>query len=490
MSFSSLLFLLGLLPITVLAYWALPRRAGAQNTVLLLASLLFFASWGPALVPVLLAAIGVNYGLLSALRARNASSSPQRAGLVLALGLTYNLGQLLLFKYLGFFASTASALATLLGGSISLPTLHWLVPVGLSFWTLQILAHLIDVAYGRRTPPAHWLDYAVFVSFFPQTLSGPISRGDLLDQLGAPRQPLAADFARGGFAFLLGYVMKFLVAGTLAGLADPVFADGSSYNRSAHWLALFAYTSQVFCDFAGYSLMAQGLAALFGLHLIDNFRFPFLALNISEFWKRWHISLTQLLFDYIYTPLVTGDGWMRGRLATGLFVVLLVSGLWHGATWMFVIWGALHGLALMLAHRWDGFYRGLCRQNRVWVQRRKSRAYVLTGWALTQTWFLLSLIPFRSPTLDAALGFAKGLLVSSGGEALAIGGSIAGKLNGLVCLLFVVIYHLAGTASGQRGVAYWQGVPAWGRGVCYGLVIVYLFLFKPLSEGAFLYAQF
>lgn len=487
MSFSSVLFLVFFLPATLAAYWLLPRHRRVQNGVLLAASTLFYFSWGPSALLLFATTTLVNYGLLQRLRSRDAEGTPLHARRLLPLALIYNLGQLFLLKYLGFFASSATAISELLGSGAAVPELNWLVPIGLSFWTLQLCGHAIDVAYARRAPPQSLLDYAVFVAFFPQILSGPIPRGDLLDQLGQPRQPQAADFTQGAIACLLGFVMKFLVAASLVALVDPVYAQPLAYKASAHWLALYAYAMQIFCDFAGYSLMALGLGRFFGLRLIDNFRFPFSARNISEFWKRWHVSLTQFLFDYIYTPLVTGRGWMRGRLATGLFIVLLVSGLWHGATWMFVLWGGLHGLALVVAHRWDEYYRSQCRRDRRWVQWRKSRGYVLAGWVLTQGWFLLSLIPFRSPDLGVAADFIAGLF-GSGTEAIDFG-TIAARLNTLLCLLFVPLYHLSATARGQR-LLLWPTCPLVLRGVVYGMAVVYLFLFKPLSEGGFIYAQF
>lgn len=490
MSFASLLFILFFFPAVLLLYWSLPRRASWQNAVLVIAGYLYFASWGPKALPIFMAAAVVNYAILLGLRKRDEAGVPTRAKVLLPLGVAYNLGQLLLLKYLGFFESTVEGLAQLFGTQTHLPAVQLILPIGISFWTLQILALLIDVAYGRREAPKSLLDFAAFVAFFPQILSGPIARSDLLEQMQVPRRLTAQAFARGGSLFLLGYAMKFLVSATLGDWTQGVFANPDQFDRSSHWLALFAYTMQIFCDFAGYSLIAQGLACFFGLSLVDNFRFPFLARNISDFWKRWHISLTNFLFDYIYTPLVTGSGLLRGKLATGLFVVLLASGLWHGATWMFVLWGALHGAVLAIAHRWDEFYRSLCRKDRVWVQRRKSKAYVGAAWFLTQFWFLLSLIPFRMPSLEAAGQFALGLLGGGGSQHLVLGDSISNKANMCLCLVFVGIYHLSATERGGRVVAWFMRWPAPLRGIVYGLALVYLFIFKPLSEGAFIYAQF
>lgn len=489
MSFSSPLFLALFFPLVWAVHWLGPRNARYQNGVLLFASYAFFYSWGPTALVLFLATTGINYGLLCALRRRGADGQPRFGGLVMWLGIAGNLGQLLFLKYLDFFTGSAQALARLLGTETALPVLSLLVPIGLSFWTLQLIAYLVDVAYGRRPPPDSALDYAVFVAFFPQIIAGPIARGDLLDQLQAARRADADQWARGAFEFLLGYVLCFLVGATLASVVDPVHAEPGAFDLASHWLALYAYTNQIFCDFAGYSLMALGLGRLFGLRLIENFRFPFLARNISDFWKRWHVSLTTFLFDYIYTPLVTGSGWMRGRLGPGLFVVLLLSGLWHGATWMFVLWGGLHGLVLMLAHRWDEFYRSLCRNDRAWVARRKSPTYMAAAWVLTQGWFMLSLIPFRAPDLDAAARFVSGLIGNAGPQSLAFGG-IAEQLNLAVCLLLVPVYHLSATTAARDWVQRLVRMPAALRGAAYGTAVTYLFIMQPLADGTFVYANF
>lgn len=489
MSFSGLLFLVLFLPAALALYWLVPRTARAQNAVLLLTSYAFIYSWGPKAFLVFLLTTAVNYALLSAARKRDEDSEPVHGRWILLVGVAYNLGQLLALKYAGFFADTVANLARVFGPGIDVPALSWVLPIGISFWTLQLTAYLVDVAYGRRVAPRNLLDFATFAAFFPQIVSGPIARGDLIDQMERPRSVAVTDFSRGAFEFGLGYVMKYLVASTLADVVNPVYADPGQYGLAAHWLALVSFAFQVFCDFAGYSLMALGLARFFGLQLIENFRYPFLARNISDFWKRWHISLTNLLFDYIYTPLVTGNGWMRGRLAAGLFVVLVVSGLWHGATWMFVLWGALHGAALAIAHRWDTFYRGLCRQDRVWVTRRKSATYAAVGWVLTQGWFLLSLIPFRAPDMNVATRFAAGLLGGGGTATIAVP-SIATVFNLILCLLFVPLYHWAASEPGRQTFAWLARSPAALRGCAYGFVLVYLFLFQPVSDGAFLYAQF
>jgi alginate O-acetyltransferase complex protein AlgI len=235
--------------------------------------------------------------------------------------------------------------------------------------------------------------------------------------------------------------------------------------------------------------MAIGCAALFGLPLPQNFNLPFLATSMLEFWRRWHMTLTSWLFDYVYSPLVTGDGRMRGRFDLGFLTVFAVSGLWHGATWAFVLWGALHGVALAAHRRWDEFYRGLCRKDRAWVARRKTPAYLAAAWAVTQAFFLLSLVPFRAGTLPAAGHFARGLVTSRGDAALDVGHT-QGALRLAVSVGLLVAWHLLGTERFRAWRDRLLGLPAPVRGLAYGLLAVYLALFMPLTGAAFIYAQF
>jgi alginate O-acetyltransferase complex protein AlgI len=263
-------------------------------------------------------------------------------------------------------------------------------------------------------------------------------------------------------------------------LVDPAFAQAGQVSAARHWLGLVGYAGQVFCDFAGYSEMAIGAALLFGVKLPENFDAPFLATNILGLWRRWHMSLTGWLFDYVYSPLMTGTSWLRGRLDLGFVLTFLVSGLWHGAAWTFVAWGGLQGLGLAIHRRYDEAYRGLCRKDRAWVARRKTRGYLLASWAITQAFFVLTLVPFRARSFGEAAAFARGL--AKGGTLALPGLGLRDLLNLLVCAALFLAYHLF------RGRSL--PLPAVARGVIYGLVIVYLAIFMPLASGTFIYAQF
>ncbi len=268
-----------------------------------------------------------------------------------------------------------------------------------------------------------------------------------------------------------------------------MFVSPAKFNAMSHWLALVGFALQVFDDFAGYSFMAMGLARMLGIELPLNFDHPFVSRGLMELWRRWHITLNTWLFDYLYYPLTTSQGFFRGRLDLGFLVVFAVSGLWHGATWMFVLWGAVQGLGLAAQRRWDGQMKKLCRKDRAWVARRKSAPYGAAAWAITIGFFVLSLIPFRAPTASSAATFTKGLLGLVHGRSVIEGGATE-WCNLLVCFGFVALYHGLDLAR----LRVWRdrlfAVPAPLRGLVYGFVIVFLLVFMPLGAGSFIYANF
>jgi alginate O-acetyltransferase complex protein AlgI len=478
-------------------YWLLPRRTAWQNAFVLVASYVFYASWNPRLLPLILVATALDYW--AAIRiadsrpaAGSETTAEARAGrrrmrTALALSLAYNLGQLAFFKYVGFFAESLNSLLGTLGASASLPVLRLVLPVGLSFYTLQKMAYVLDVYNGAQEPCRSKLTFATFVAFFPQLVAGPIPRGqELLPQLAGARRPSPEQWRSGAGAFLLGFVKKAYVADYLGqAVVDPIFAAPAGYSVAGHWIGLVGYALQVFCDFSGYSDMAVGTARLLGVELPQNFRHPFLSRSLREMWQRWHISLNSWFFEYVYGPLTTSRGWWRGRLDTGFLVVFLMSGLWHGAAWTFVLWGALHGVGLVVHRRWDEFYRGLCRRDRAYVARRQSRAYAAAAWALTQGFFLLSLVPFRAGSLAQVASFGRGLLRS---DATLTPPLLT--LNIAVIVSFVLVYHLLATPVARGAWERFLALPAPLRGFAYGLVVVYLLLFTPMANGAFIYANF
>ncbi len=475
-------------PVVFALYWLGPRRAAWQNGILLAAGYLFYATWNPTLVWVLALATAVDYAAGLALDRLRGEAGPLRRKIVLAGSILFNVGLLGWFKYEGFFAESLNALLDLLGLGAPLPVLRLALPLGISYYTLQKIAYILDVYYERIPACRNALTFATFVAFFPQLICGPITRArTMVPQFSQARHLTPEALAGGAGAFLLGFFMKAYVADRLgAGYVDPVFADPNAYGTASHWVALFGYAVQLFCDFAGYSILAIGVGRFFGIELPVNFDRPYLSRSMLEFWRRWHISLNTWLFDYLFAPLTTGRSWFRGRMEAGFMVVFGVSGLWHGAQWTFVLWGLLHGIALAVNHRWDEFYKRLCRKDRAFVARRKGKAYTAVAWLLTQSFFVLTLLPFRASSLGNLADFARGLIGSSPGTEEVHLASSHLALAGL----FTVGYHLVAVGRLKALPQWFRSLPAPVRGVAYGLVIVFLFIFVPVGPSTFVYAQF
>jgi alginate O-acetyltransferase complex protein AlgI len=283
----------------------------------------------------------------------------------------------------------------------------------------------------------------------------------------------------------LGLALKAWAADVIGSAwVDPVYAESARFGRAAHGLAVLGYPLQVFGDFAGYSLMAIGVARLFGITLPTNFNYPFLSKSLPELWRRWHITLNRWLFDYIFTPLTTSRGWFRGRLDLAMMVTFLASGLWHGALWTFVIWGALHGVGMVVQRHWDERYRKLCREDRKYVQLRKSTSYALAAWVLTMAFFVASLMPFRAPSTAGAIAFLQDALLAPGSERVIV------SIRNTFAAVFIVAYHCLELPILQRIRDRFFALHAVVRGVVYGLAIVWLILMVPASAGTFIYQQF
>jgi len=475
-------------PLVFLLHWLLPRRAAIQNLYLVVASALFYAASNWQLYGLLFAGATIDFFLMRYMRTlpkEPAFQAKRRVALITSLGCS--LGALAYFKYCGFFVTSTLHLLSLLGiGSATSPAIHVLLPLGISFYTLQRVGCVLDVYWERATAPDSFITFLLFASFFPQLGAGPISRNnELLPQLSRPRRLLVDDIAEGSGAFLLGYCLKAMIAEHIGSVwVDPVFAASAGFSRLSHVLAVVGYALQVFGDFAGYSLMAIGVAKLFGITLPTNFNLPFLSRSLPELWRRWHITLNRWLFDYIFTPLTTSQGWFRSRLDMALLVTFLASGLWHGAAWTFVAWGLMHGIGMVIQRNWDERYRQLCRKDRKYVALRKSSTYALLSWAATVSFFVASLIPFRAPTGGAAARFVGELVFTPGSTTLPIRGLT------LFCVGFVIVYHLLDLKGLQRVRDAFFKLPAPFRGAIYGLVVVFLLLKVPTGSGTFIYQQF
>jgi D-alanyl-lipoteichoic acid acyltransferase DltB (MBOAT superfamily) len=337
MLFNSLVFA-AFLALVYPVWRALPLPAG--RWWLLAASLVFYGWWSPAFLALLLATATLDWAL--ALGMERATDAGRKR--LVAVSVVSNLGTLAVFKYLGFFARELHDALAGLGIDVPVPALQLVLPVGISFYTFQAMAYTVDV-YRRQVPACRNLGhFLLFITFFPQLVAGPIERSArLLPQLHSMRRPDADQQSRAAWLMTWGFFKKVVVADNLAPVVAAGF-EGASPGGATVVIAAYAFTWQIYCDFSGYSDIARGVALLFGVDLMENFRRPFLAASPREIWHRWHISLSEWLRDYLYVPL----GGNRGAAGRNLILTMLLGGLWHGANWTFLLWGLWHGVALAL----------------------------------------------------------------------------------------------------------------------------------------------
>ena len=388
----------------VLGFCAAVRSHSVRKWLLLAASYYFYAYWDWRFCGLILGSTLIDY---IAGRMMGRSVRPLRRRAWLLLSLCANLGALGFFKYFNFFVDS---LQQLLGPTgLELGTLNVILPVGISFYTFQTLSYSIDVYRGKLEAVHDFRDFALFVAFFPQLVAGPIVRAsDFLPQLRESRRITATGLFEGGRQFVVGLFLKVFIADNLAPYVDEVFANAGAYNGAATWLAAVAYSVQIFCDFAGYSDMAIGVARMLGYQLPVNFNFPYLAQGLSDFWRRWHISLSTWLRDYLYIPL---GGNRKGprRTYINLMLTMLLGGLWHGAAWTFVFWGFWHGLGLA-AER-------LVRDHGVHAPTGgvARRAAQFGSWAATMVFVVVGWVFFRSPDFATALIMLRQMFVPQPG---------------------------------------------------------------------------
>jgi len=340
MLFSSMEFLFLFFPITLGVCYLMPR--GARNYWLLLASLFFYA-WGePRFVIIMIASIVLNYFAARGIE-RNTAGTGARKALLIA-GVAADLGLLFVFKYLNFAISTLHSIAPSTGAYIH--QTYIALPIGISFFTFQMLSYIIDVYRG--VPAQRNIAYlGLYISFFPQLIAGPIVRyTTVMDEI-MERRATREDFAQGALRFLRGLSKKMLLANVLAELVHYSFSAAEPSVCLA-WLGAIAYMLQIYFDFSGYSDMAIGMGRMFGFHFLENFDYPYISRSLSEFWRRWHISLGSWFRDYVYFPLGGSRVKTRGRIVFNLAVVWLLTGIWHGANWTFIVWGALHGVIIII----------------------------------------------------------------------------------------------------------------------------------------------
>ncbi len=386
MIFSSAIFLFQFLPLLLFLYYFAKDRY--RNLVLLVASLAFYA-WGePKNIFLMLLSVFVNYWigiLLDKFR--------KQGKLLLTIAVAYNLGILYIFKYLNFSVDTLNRVT---GAALTIPKIA--LPIGISFFTFQIMSYVIDVYRKEVEVQKNILDLALYISLFPQLIAGPIVRYvDVKNQI-AQRGTSWEKFHAGVIRFAIGFSKKVLIADQLSSLVDTVFA-GKYPSLWGHWVGILAYTLQIYFDFSGYSDMAIGMGKMFGFDFLENFNYPYISRSIKEFWRRWHISLSTWFRDYLYIPL-GGSRKGKARTYVNLLIVFFLTGLWHGASFNFIVWGLFYAVFL-IAERL-GFEKVL-KKMPVALQHIYSLFVIMIGWVF-----------FRADTLGAAVDFIKGMFVPYG----------------------------------------------------------------------------
>jgi len=386
MVFSSLFFIFAFLPCFLILYYISPQKW--RNTVALGFSYIFYAWVAPIFVFVLLATSIIDYWISKGIK--NNSNNIKQKKLLLVISLLINLGILAYAKYSYFFVSELSGFLSQFG----FEKWHWTkiaLPIGISFFTFQKISYIVDVYRGITSPAKNFTNYALYVALFPQLVAGPIVRYHDISQQITSRQYTTEKFLNGIYRFCLGLAKKVLIANVLGEVADKIFVlSPAEMTLPYAWIGIVAYALQIYFDFSGYSDMAIGLSSMLGFRLLENFNKPYIAKNVTEFWKRWHISLTNFMKEYLYVPL-GGNRVTKLRLYLNLWIVFLLSGLWHGANWTFIVWGIYHGFFLMI----DRMF---------WLRVTKK----LPGWFLQIfTFFLITIswVFFRAVNIEYAWGF-------------------------------------------------------------------------------------
>jgi alginate O-acetyltransferase complex protein AlgI len=454
------------------AYLALSRSHRGQNLLLLGASLVFYGWWDWRFLGLMLLSIAVDWTLARAIDASDDATRRKRLLLVSAATQLTILGA---FKYFGFFAhSLALALASL-GLEVHAPTLSLVLPVGISFYTFQTMSYTIDVYRRAVAPVRRFTDFALFIAFFPQLVAGPIERAThLLPQILRPRTLTWDGVHTGVFLVLVGLFKKVVIADNLALVADEVFNHYTQYQGVDTLVGALAFTFQIYCDFSAYSDIARGSARLLGFDLMVNFRLPYFAVSPADFWRRWHISLSSWLRDYLYIPL-GGNRLGEWRTYRNLGLTMLLGGLWHGAAWNFVLWGGFHGLLLVIyrlgeqarAGKPPIHLRGLALPLRVLIMF----ALTVVGWIL-----------FRSHSLDQLWQMLTRIGLTTSPRTLELVQTL---------LFFTLPLVLAQAIEQWRGdLLVFARLPAPLLGVLYGLLIAAMLVLGVRESMEFIYFRF
>ena len=400
MLFSSTTFIYLFFPTVLFLYFIVLRNHLKLQNIMLLGVSLFFYAWGePEFVLIMILSIVVNYVFGLLIHNAQEKVKPKNAKTVLVLTVVFNLTILFIFKYLNFSVKTIN---DIFGSSIPVPGIA--LPIGISFFTFQAMSYVIDVYRGDGAVQKNVLNVGLYISFFPQLIAGPIVRYQTIAEQIYDRKVTYDDFSEGFNRFVIGLGKKVIISNSVALFADRIFdavGKGDEFATLTYWLGVICYTLQIFYDFCGYSDMAIGMGRMFGFHFLENFDYPYISTSITEFWRRWHISLGTWFRDYIYIPL-GGNRVSKPREFFNLFVVWFLTGVWHGANWTFIIWGLMY-FVLLVIEKTTGFYKaeGKFKKVLLWLY---SMFFVVIGWVM-----------FRAESVGAAFDYLVGMFTMKNG---------------------------------------------------------------------------
>ncbi|MDX2093748.1 MAG: MBOAT family O-acyltransferase [Kofleriaceae bacterium] len=482
MLFSSFTFLF-LLTVVLLLDRGLPTSR-SRKMMILWASVAFYAAWKPIFILLMTFQAAVDW---FASRAIAATEVPwkRKAWLITSIGI--NLAVLAFFKYVAFFASSINDISNAFGGSFEIPVPHIVLPIGISFYTFETISYTIDVYRRELKPTSSFLDYAMFITFFPHLVAGPIVRASAFLPQCADEDESRASRRRLGYGlclFVVGLFQKLMIADAIfAPLVDPLFATSAQASTTDAWIGTLAFSGQIYYDFSGYSTCAIGLAACLGITIADNFHSPYAALGFSDFWRRWHISLSSWLRDYVYVPL-GGNRHGRWTRYRNLVVTMLLGGLWHGPAWTFVVWGALHGLLLLV----EQVIRSAFAKFKIAFTHP---AWTVLGVALTYLAVCLTWVFFRAQSFADAGRIIAAMFGIQTGDGV---GYVAWYGEDINLAVLAVIAMLASQVIWRRGrFDRWIDVsPWWIRAAVLSVAIPIILVLMGGGAGhqAFIYFQF
>ncbi len=457
-----------------LAVYNALRGWNARKWFLLASSYLFYSAWNPYFLFLLVGSTTLDWWIAQRI---GAAVTPRRRKAWITLTLVVNLGVLALFKYNQFALDNLAAALSLFGVRYVPARIDLVLPIGISFYTFHSLSYCLDICRGKFQPTRNWRDYALYVAFFPQLVAGPITRfTQMRPQIESPRRTTRDGLSIGCALLIVGLFEKIVLADSVfAPVADAFFGAVDTSNAASAWSGVLAFSGQIFCDFAGYSTCAIGTALAFGFTLPVNFRFPYAAIGFSDFWRRWHISLSTWLRDYLYFSL---GGNRRGAIRTyvNLVTTMLIGGLWHGAAWTFVIWGGLHGLYLAVER---------AIRDRRWMSTTRAPRIAAFAYGIVTLFFVvLAWVWFRAPDVGTATHAFARLFSSNLASTAAIDAS-----QQLALVVFAAVVAVHWLMRDRELLADIVRVPRIVLGLVLGVLLA-LIVLSPGDNHAFIYFQF